>query len=169
MKQNPFKVGDRRAKRIGESPYFITIDGEIVNSRTGKILKGWGSSAGYRSAIITWEGTREMVRHHHLVMRWFVGPRPPGMVINHKNGIKTDNRLPNLEYCTPKQNRDHAVVNRLYHSGERCSWSKLNGESIHLIRRAYKIGMSNRQLALAFGVSKKAIQQILKGKSWKYV
>jgi hypothetical protein len=45
---------------------------------------------------------------HTLVARAFIGPRPHGMTINHKNGIKTDNRAENLEYCTPSENSKHA-------------------------------------------------------------
>ena len=45
---------------------------------------------------------------HHLVAAAFLGPRPLGMQINHKNGIKTDNYFTNLEYVTPSQNSWHA-------------------------------------------------------------
>lgn len=45
---------------------------------------------------------------HNLVMSAFVGDSE-GRDVNHKNGIKTDNRLCNLEYCTRKENTNHAV------------------------------------------------------------
>lgn len=47
---------------------------------------------------------------HRLVMREFVGDSE--LQINHKNEIKTDNRLINLEYCTPKQNCNHGTRNK---------------------------------------------------------
>ena len=41
-------------------------------------------------------------------MLTFIGTRPEGMVVNHKNGVKTDNRLENLEYITSRENTIHA-------------------------------------------------------------
>ena len=45
---------------------------------------------------------------HSLVMLAFVWERQKWMVINHKNWIKTDNRLENLEYCTQSENEKHS-------------------------------------------------------------
>jgi len=39
----------------------------------------------------------------------FVGPRPDGAHINHINSNPADNRLENLEYCTPRENMDHGT------------------------------------------------------------
>lgn len=47
------------------------------------------------------------VRVHQMVMLTFVGPAK-GLVVNHKNGIKSDNRLENLEYMTAVENLHHA-------------------------------------------------------------
>lgn len=47
-------------------------------------------------------------RVHHLVMITFVWEFKAWMNVNHKNWVKTDNRLLNLEYCTPSQNTIHS-------------------------------------------------------------
>lgn len=46
---------------------------------------------------------------HRLIMSTFIGASD--LQINHINEIKTDNRLVNLEYCTPKQNCNHGTRN----------------------------------------------------------
>lgn len=48
---------------------------------------------------------------HRLVASTFIGPIPEGMQINHINEIKTDNRVENLEICTPKQNCNYGTRN----------------------------------------------------------
>lgn len=45
---------------------------------------------------------------HRVVWEACVGPIPDGLVINHKNGVKTDNRLTNLEVVTRAENNRHA-------------------------------------------------------------
>jgi hypothetical protein len=46
---------------------------------------------------------------HVLVAEVFLGPRPNGAEINHKNGIKADNHYRNLEYTTQAENFQHAL------------------------------------------------------------
>jgi len=45
---------------------------------------------------------------HRLVARAFCDGFAPDLVVNHLNGVRTDNRPENLEWCTPKQNAQHA-------------------------------------------------------------
>ena len=49
---------------------------------------------------------------HHLIWETFVGPRTPGMEIDHINGNKLDWSLNNLEEVTPAENRKRAVILR---------------------------------------------------------
>ena len=55
---------------------------------------------------------RRWKRGHRLVAEAFIGTIAPKMVVNHKNFIKTDNRVENLEIVTSKQNSQH------YHSNK---------------------------------------------------
>ena len=53
---------------------------------------------------------------HHLIWETFVGPRTPGMEIDHINGNKLDWSLNNLEEVTPEENRKRAKLLRCLRS-----------------------------------------------------
>lgn len=67
------------------------------------------TKTGY-SAVSLWVGGRHTTQLvHRLVLSAFTGQSQPASVqVNHINGIKTDNRVGNLEWCTAKENTAHA-------------------------------------------------------------
>lgn len=71
---------------------------------------------------------------HSLVATAFLGPKPKKtMVCNHKNGIKTDNRIDNLEWVTHKENSQHSVRLGLTATGD-AHWTKRHPELINVAR-----------------------------------
>lgn len=104
-------------------------------TRAGYILKP-KSTGQYLGWALTANGYRKVHYAHHLVALAFIGPRPPGAEINHRNLDKHDNRLENLEYVTRGENQLHAIshgvrlkvsledrakIRSLYHAGGRPS------------------------------------------------
>lgn len=51
---------------------------------------------------------------HQLVALSFLGPRPDGMQVNHKDTNKFNNAATNLEYVTQQKNIEHAIANGLW-------------------------------------------------------
>lgn len=72
-----------------------------------RILKSHVNGNGYLFVTLRKNGKHAAINIHKLVSKEFIGKIPSGLVVNHKNGIKTDNRVENLEYCSKSRNTQH--------------------------------------------------------------
>ena len=70
----------------------------------GKILKPSTTPKGYQHVILCKNGKAKNFFVHRLVYAAFCGEIPEGLVVNHINEVKTDNRLENLNLMTQKEN-----------------------------------------------------------------
>lgn len=97
-----------------------SIDRVVKHYREGFTRKYKGTSKatrltsdGYLKCNLKNNGERFDFRVHRLVAEAFIPNIDNKPVINHKNGIKTDNRVENLEWCTVSENVIHATRTRL--------------------------------------------------------
>lgn len=112
---------------------------------------------------------------HALVMEAWVGQRPDGMVINHINGNKTDNRLENLEYCTRSYNMAHSYRTGLSPKpptkyGANAPKAKMTDELVLALRQETdrEVGYTYR-LAAKYGVTGPTVSKALLGKTWRHL
>ena len=146
--------------------YEITTDGDVINKKTGRILKVQPNGKGYlRFSLLVGE-KRKYFFVHRIVAEMYV-PNPEGKPqVNHIDGNKRNNRADNLEWVTNYENRQHALQNGFHLTGEKCSWSKLKQEDVDYVRMHPEERIMD--LAKKYGVSRSAISSIRCGRAWKY-
>lgn len=147
-----------------EGNYEVSDLGRIKNVKRGKILIPQ-NARGYRRVDLCKNGVRKLIQVHKMVCAAFIGPCPENQEINHKNGVRDDNRLENLEYLTRQNNALHA--RRVLHRccGEKHPRARLSNEAILEIINLYASGLNQSQIARTYSVTPRHICQIVNGKS----
>jgi hypothetical protein len=140
----------------------------------GRVLSNKGVNGFYPSIAIHKDGACcGRRRIHDLVALAFIGPKEPGMEVNHKNGDKTDNTLENLEYVTRKENAVHAYANGLTRlpdsRGSRNPNARLSEKDIPAIRRRVANGETYASVAQDYGVSADSVGSIVRRAGWRHV
>src|SRR5690606_18394826 len=106
---------------------------------------------------------------HRIVAEAFILNPDNKEFVNHINGIKTDNRVENLEWCTRQENEDHAFRTGLKSStGSDNTQAKLNDSDVEFILLNYG-KVSDKYLIDRFKVHRATIQRIVNRKIWKHV
>ena len=82
-----------------------------IRNINSSILKPSNHRQGYKIITLTKGNKRKSFMVHRLILKTFLWESE--LECNHKNWIKEDNRLENLEYCTSSENKIHAYNNWL--------------------------------------------------------
>jgi hypothetical protein len=106
-------------KEYLQQNYMVNKDGSIINRRTGKEVKFSLSHKGYYKArlhtpLSKHKDGRKPYSQHRIIAMFYLDNYSSELQVNHKNGIKTDNRVENLEMVTCSENIKHSwnVLNR---------------------------------------------------------
>ena len=92
---------------VGYEGYYEVSDiGNVKNSRSGHILSP-GLSQGYKYVVLCKHGERHNKQINRLVAEAFLENPEHHPIVNHKNEIKTDNVVDNLEWCTYSYNNSY--------------------------------------------------------------
>ena len=143
-----------------EGRYAVDLEGNIYSYRSGRNLKPQKQWAGYRLVCL---GRGRTVAVHRVVAKTWLEQSSDTHQVNHKNGIKHDNRVANLEWVTGSENANHAIRTglRRIRQGEETSGAKLSTNKVANIRHLHASGFTQVALAKMYGVTQSNISRIV--------
>lgn len=99
--------------------YMVSNAGRVLSLKSASEIRPFKCRNGYYSVSLRNGKAKHNRLVHRLVAAAFVPNDERLPEVNHINGDKTDNRAENLEWCTRKQNMEHASENGLLHTPKR--------------------------------------------------
>lgn len=155
-----------------ETPYRRKERGHVYMMKfKGRTIRPCVSKGGYMEVATCHKGRKvSKFLVHRLVAIAFVPGFAEGLVVNHKNGDKLDNRPENLEWVTKGENSKHAWASGLIPlRGEGHPTSKLTEIRVTYIRKLLDSGVPTKSIAIVAGVSTSMIEHIGARRRWAHV
>jgi hypothetical protein len=134
-----------------------------VGAKCGRILNPSSGFTGYLAVVLSKNCKVKNFLVHRLVAAAFLPPDPDRQFVNHKDGVRTNAALSNLEWCTAHENSKHSkeVLQ---------NYRKLRPCDVVEIRRAYaEDHLRLEDLATKYGVGKTLISKVVNRVQWQGV
>lgn len=149
--------------------YEVWSDGSIRSKNSDAFKKPCRNLNGYMRSSFYYEGALHGWLWHRFVAEAFLGKCPDGYEVNHKNGVRDDNRLCNLEYLTKGQNNQLSYDSgRRDVAGERNANCKSTLSQIEEVCRILARGdyTTTVEIAERVGVTKHTVRAVRSRRQW---
>ncbi len=135
---------------VGRGRYGVDADGNVYSKASGDVRRLKPARRhGYLLVFLSFGlGDKKRVPVHRLVALAFLSPDPNRPHVNHKNGVKHDNRATNLEWVTPRENSLHALTTGLYQPPR-----KFSEDKVQVARSMRACGAKLKDVAAHIGCS----------------
>lgn len=116
------------------------------------------------------DGKTSTYRVHRLVLLAFCGPCPQGKESRHLDGNPHNNKLENLQWGTPEENREDIRKHGTYKKGKEHHYTKLTEQQVKEIRKLYlEEGMLMKHISAKYNISIPNVSAIVNYRSWKHL
>lgn len=177
FKKEVIEMGDQQQSNNQEewkvipfaNKYSVSNIGRVKRNDSGIVRKPDIDKDGYHKyQLKDNSGRRRKFFSHRLVALIFIGETPGLDQVNHKNGVKDDNRVENLEWTTSSGNRQHAFDSGIQKPvyGEAHGNAVLTSELAREIGRLYSEGKTNGQIAKTLRVTRGQVGDVTTGRCW---
>lgn len=158
-------------KEVVDTSYLVSNTGKIYSKLTNKTLSQFKDSDGYLQVNLQIGKRRNVTKKVHRIVAATFLPNPHlKATVNHKDGIKTNNSVYNLEWCTHLENNQHAAKSGLMCNGENVHTALLSEEDVIKIKNLFvEYLLSDTEIGNLFGVSNSTISNIRRKVAWKHI
>lgn len=149
--------------------YKVSNFGKVIGKK-GKYLSTNIAKDGYVPTSIKDYNGKTIHGLHRIVATVFL-PNPNNLPeVNHLDGVKHNNRLDNLEWCTKKGNQDHEVLVLQQRSGTNNYMNKLTDEQVIEIHNLCKEGkLLYKDIAKLYEISNTVVSSIAQAIRWRHL
>ena len=149
-----------------EPNYEVSDLGEIRNKLTLQVKSLRLNNQGY-SRVTLYPSGKTYNIHRLVALTFLEDSYKDGYVVNHINGVKTDNKVENLEWVSSKENFNHALNAGLYVrkdiSGLKNPMSKFTEDDLNNIIHLKNKGFTTADIAKELGFPYERVRRFLKG------
>jgi hypothetical protein len=151
-----------------EGYYEVSSEGRVRSLKTGKFLKTRFSWNGYERVCLNKNNKSIAFLVHRLIAIAFIPNQESKRCVNHIDNNPINNNVVNLEWCTQKENIQHALKQgrMLGARGEKQTTSKLTSSQVLEIRDS---PLLQKELSVLYGVTPGHISTIKSGKRWGHL
>lgn len=168
-------VGYEGLYQVSNLGRIKSLERKITREKNGfwiqpeRILKNTVEVNGYEAVSLYKNGKVKRLKVHRIVSQSFLENFNNKPCVNHKNGIKTDNRVQNLEWVTSSENTIHAFKNGLLKPlrGSFNGSSKLTLDQVNQIREMINENCKIMLIMETFSISRTQVQRIRNYECWK--
>lgn len=157
----------KNLKEWGYPHYCVTKEGQVYSLYSNKFLKVSTTKAGYYMVTLCEDTVKTNILVHRLIATAYLDNLEDKPCVNHKDGIKTNNQVENLEWCTYQENTKHAMDTGLHRTEVINDYRTISDHDAAKICDMLEEGSRVKDIAETYGLNHSVICGIKSGKFYR--